>query len=385
MALFDISNIIGSTSYFVFALLLVWVSRIPRTNSGAGYWACAMFCAFCGRMLLVLMPPVLHSTLTEALYSGCTLLEKTFLLLGAFAFFNQPQYKRPYLVFIALGFAWVISYWLGSFNASLYGAGLSLFNSGSLFLFAFITYRERHQLPQSRMLVTALIAMLLGLHWGSFPVLRITPEWLVPGFFIGTSLMMLLYLSLIAAVLQQFQQRLEDAEHHALDLAYHDPLTGLNNQRYMNALFEQALRLATRPHQVLAVIYIDLDNFKPINDGAGHQMGDEVLKTIAQRLLAHTRSTDICARLGGDEFVVIATQLESEQQAQLIADKILQQCCQPVRVNHIDYHLGASIGISICPNHGNDLEQLLKTADQAMYGVKKNGKSGYQLFHSASL
>ncbi|HEY0891652.1 MAG TPA: GGDEF domain-containing protein, partial [Cellvibrio sp.] len=164
------------------------------------------------------------------------------------------------------------------------------------------------------------------------------------------------------------------------DLAYHDPLTGLNNQRYMTTLFDQALLLATRPHQMLAVIYIDLDNFKPINDTDGHLVGDEVLKTIAKRLVDNTRSTDICARMGGDEFVVIATQLESEEHAHQIAAKLLQQCCNDVLINDKNYRLGASVGVSVYPAHGNDLTQLLKNADEAMYEVKKNGKSGYQVF-----
>jgi diguanylate cyclase len=163
-------------------------------------------------------------------------------------------------------------------------------------------------------------------------------------------------------------------------LAYHDPLTGLNNKRYMNTLFEQALILAMRPHQMLALIYIDLDNFKPINDTAGHLVGDEVLKVIAKRLLDHTRSTDICARIGGDEFVVIATQLEHVEHANQIANKILEQCCADIIIDQHIYHLGASLGVSIYPSHGNDLTQLLQHADEAMYKVKKNGKSGFQVF-----
>lgn len=125
--------------------------------------------------------------------------------------------------------------------------------------------------------------------------------------------------------------------------------------------------------------------FVPINDAAGHQVGDEVLKIIAHRLLEHSRSTDICARMGGDEFAVIATQLETVEQVHQIAEKLLEQCCDRVEIDNKQYNLGASIGISMYPQHGNTLHQLLKNADDAMYEVKKNGKSGYQVFGNKQL
>lgn len=380
MPLFDITNIIGSSVYFVLAVLLAWMSRIPRTNPGACYWAIAIFFACCGRVTLFVMPPLLYNTLTENIYSLCILMEKTFLLLGALTFLNKSNYLRPYLMLVAAGLVWVVSYWVFHFNPLVFALGFSLFNSCALVAFGVIAYREREALPHGIMLFTACICFLFALHWLSYSVLRLIPFWLVPGFLLGTSLSMLLYLSLTSAVLLQFQNRLIDAEKNALDMAYHDPLTGLHNKRYMTSLFDQILLLATRPHQMLAVIYIDLDNFKPINDSAGHAIGDEVLKTIAKRLMDNTRSTDICARIGGDEFVVIATQLESVEQAHHITEKILHQCCQPIEIDKKCYQLGASIGVSIYPNHGNDLGQLLKAADRAMYDVKKNGKSDYQVF-----
>ncbi len=380
MALFDTVNIIGSTIYFVFAVLLAWLSRIPRTNTGAGFWALAIFFGMSARLNLLILPAYFSNATIEYIYTGFILLEKCFLLLGAFQFFKLGHYTRPYLIFIACGFGWIALNWLNETNRMVFSFGVGIFNAAALFLLARICFEKRYTVNHQILLLTATVCSLLALHWLSYPVLRFIDFWQAPGFLIGTSLVLLEYLCLTSVVLLQFQKRLLEAEHNALELAYHDPLTGLNNQRYMSTLFDQALILALRPHQLLALFYIDLDNFKPINDNAGHHIGDEVLKTIAQRLRISTRSTDICARIGGDEFVVIATQLENETQIQQIAHKLLHQCCLPVTVNHQQFQLGASIGISIYPAQGDNLHQLMKQADQAMYQVKKNGKSGFQVF-----
>lgn len=380
MALFETVNIIGYTLYFGFAVLLLWLSRIPRTNAGAGCWGIAIFFSFCARLALSFSGSLFDINTAEHIYAFFISLEKCFLLLGAFRFFSLPHYTRPYLIAVALAMLWLASSWLVDFSRILFSMGVGLFNAAALLFFAIIAYRERNTIPHKVMLWIAIICSCFALHWLTYPVLRFSDAWLVPGFLLGTAMAVLLYLSLISAVLLQFQKRLQDAEIYALDLAYHDPLTGLNNKRYMTTLFDQALILATRPHQMLAVIYIDLDNFKPINDTAGHMVGDEVLKIIAKRLVDNTRSTDICARIGGDEFVVIATQLENAEHANQVAEKLLQQCCSPVDTGHNTYYLGASIGVSIYPTHSNDLNQLLQHADTAMYEVKKNGKSGFQLF-----
>lgn len=380
MALLDTTNVIGSTIYFVFVILLAWLSTIPRTSPGAGCWAIAILCGMSARLSLLLLPQTLPTENIDYIYAFFILLEKCFLLIGIFQFLNLRHYTRPYLLFIGCEFFWLAVSWLTESNRVLFSLGFGIINAAALFLMAYICYRARENIPHHIMHITSIVCLLLGIHWLTYPLLRFTDFWQVPGFLLGTTLVLLEYLCLISAVLLQFQKRLLDAELNALELAYHDPLTGLNNQRYMTTLFEQALILALRPHQMLAVFYIDLDNFKPINDNAGHHVGDEVLKTIAQRLREHTRSTDICARMGGDEFVVIATQLETEEQVNQVANKTLQQCCTPVEINKIHYHLGASIGISIYPQHGSDLAQLLQNADDAMYQVKKNGKSGFQVF-----
>ena len=192
--------------------------------------------------------------------------------------------------------------------------------------------------------------------------------------------MALQYTSLLTAILALFHRRLIQAEAKALKMAFKDPLTGLYNKHFMNNLFDQALLLATRPHHLVAVYYIDLDNFKPVNDQAGHAVGDKVLMCVAQRLKEAVRSTDICARLGGDEFTVIATQLERQDQAPEIAKKLLAKLAAPIEVGHQQFVLGASIGISLYPSHGQDLSRLLEQADAAMYHVKHRGKSGYELY-----
>ncbi len=126
-----------------------------------------------------------------------------------------------------------------------------------------------------------------------------------------------------------------------------------------------------------------LDNFKPINDTAGHAVGDEVLKRVAARLKENTRSTDICVRIGGDEFVVIATQLDNEEQALEIGNKLLKKIIAEIEIDGQTYGLGASIGIGLYPRHGHNLDDLMKCADSAMYLVKRNGKNRCAIYQAS--
>ncbi|WKE64258.1 GGDEF domain-containing protein [Gallaecimonas kandeliae] len=379
---FDQVQLIGSTVYFVFSLLFLWLSRVPRTPAGPGWWSAAIFSALLSRLSLLLLPSLASPQLAEAAYGALTMLEKLFLVTGALKCFGLdrqlPLIRWPVL----LALLWLVLARLLGLAPQEQALGVGAFHAYALFLLAWFSVRQRHFLAGPMLLFTALFSGLLGLHWLSYPLLRFDTAWGTWGFLAGSALNLLLYLTLLALILQRFEKRLLDAEQKALDMAYHDPLTGLNNQRYMTLLFDQALLLATRPHQFLAVLYIDLDNFKPINDNAGHKVGDAVLKEVAKRLLEHCRSTDICARIGGDEFVVLATQLDSEPQIHKVADKLLKQLSAPVLVGGKAYQLGASIGISLYPQHGDQLQQLMDRADAAMYQIKKSGKSGYRLFEA---
>ncbi|HEY9102049.1 GGDEF domain-containing protein, partial [Chitinimonas sp.] len=276
---------------------------------------------------------------------------------------------------------WVLVSWLAGVAPLARGLGVAAFNIAMLCYVAWLAYRNQHLLQSGLMRVTALTSLLLVAHWATvYFIIDREPAWFDYGFMLGTVLVLTQYFSLLAALLLSFQQRLLEAESKALDMAFQDPLTGLNNQRYVSTLFDKVLALATRPHQLLAVFYIDLDNFKPINDSAGHKVGDEVLKTVALRLRQATRSTDICARVGGDEFVVLCTQLERAEQAHDIAGKLLDTLTSPITVEGKAYVLGASVGVSLYPLHGTSLPQLLEYADSAMYEVKRSGKKGYRIY-----
>ncbi|CAM3662597.1 diguanylate cyclase domain-containing protein [Castellaniella denitrificans] len=377
--LFDIVHISGITLYFVFAILFWWMSRVPRTNPGAGWWACALLGAALARLLLFALDGAADPRAATLAYATFIALEKTLLVLGIIRFLKLGIGDRWILWPAGLLAAWTGVAWLSAIPLWAYGIGLAAFNTAALAFIATCCLTRRREAPGRLIHVTALASGALALHWATFPLVFLFPGWGIAGFAIGTSLALVQYLSLLANVLLQFQHRLLEAEGRALELAYLDPLTGLNNQNYLNKLFEQALLLATRPHHFVAVFYIDLDNFKPINDGAGHRTGDEVLKEVARRLKECTRSTDINARIGGDEFIVVATQLERESQIDRIARKLLDRLTAEIRVDGTAYSLGASIGVSLYPAHGNTLPALIEAADEAMYRVKYNGKNGYAL------
>jgi len=163
-------------------------------------------------------------------------------------------------------------------------------------------------------------------------------------------------------------------------LTHHDSLTGLFNRYDLEIRLSQALLSARRENQVLAVLFIDLDHFKIINDTLGHQMGDLVLIEAAHRLRTCIRDSDIAARQGGDEFVIVASALNLPSDASPIADKILRKLAEPYDIAGNRLHTSPSIGISIFPNDGEDAATLMKHADAAMFHAKEQGRNNSQYF-----
>lgn len=163
-------------------------------------------------------------------------------------------------------------------------------------------------------------------------------------------------------------------------LAYYDHLTCLPNRRLLKDRFQQALANAQRHGTGMALLFLDLDKFKPINDSLGHEAGDQVLKAVAARLASCLREGDTLARVGGDEFVVLLLNIAGKEEISIVALKIIDIISGPIPVNGQAIEIGCSIGISIFPKDGADYDALLRNADAAMYRAKEDGRNNFR-FH----
>jgi len=173
---------------------------------------------------------------------------------------------------------------------------------------------------------------------------------------------------------------LKNAENRLLQLAQHDPLTNLPNRLLFNNRFSQAISRAQRGNMFVALLIIDLDRFKEVNDVFGHTAGDLLLIEIAKRFVASVRESDTVARLGGDEFIILLNDLTNINDYEIVVQKILENIARPYMVNADEINITASIGISIFPINGNNVENLMKNADLAMYSAKNQGRNLYKLF-----
>ncbi len=163
-------------------------------------------------------------------------------------------------------------------------------------------------------------------------------------------------------------------------LAQHDVLTDLPNRQLLNDRLGGAIALARRYGRQLAVLFVDLDHFKHINDAQGHTSGDQLLKSVAERLLTCIRSSDTVSRYGGDEFLVLLSEIADAGDAAVSVRKIMTALTRPYRIAQHDLHITVSMGISVFPGDGQDAETLIKRADIAMYRAKEQGRDGYQFF-----
>lgn len=172
------------------------------------------------------------------------------------------------------------------------------------------------------------------------------------------------------------QKEAEEKIHH---LATHDTLTDLPTLRLARDRISMALATAQRKDLLSAVVFVDLDGFKLVNDSLGHEAGDAILKETAKRLIASVRHVDTVARIGGDEFLLVLTEIHSRQDAETVANKIVKAIAEPYFYKEHEANVGASVGIAICTGEcaDSDIDRLIKQADEAMYSIKKTGKNGY--------
>jgi diguanylate cyclase (GGDEF)-like protein len=172
------------------------------------------------------------------------------------------------------------------------------------------------------------------------------------------------------------------AEQEIVRLAHHDALTGLANRNLLHGRIEEAISRANRYGDGFAVLCVDLDRFKTVNDTLGHSVGDELLRQLAERLTACARDLDTVARVGGDEFVVLQTSVNRMEEASVLASRIQQRVCEPYRVAGNHMTIGISIGIAFAPQDGMDVDRLLGNADLALYRAKAGGRNIFCFFNA---
>jgi len=189
-------------------------------------------------------------------------------------------------------------------------------------------------------------------------------------------------LSVIEGTIIDISER-KRAEEQVKHLAFHDPLTNLPNRLLFNDRLTLAVAQAHRHAQRLAVLFLDLDRFKVINDSLGHSVGDELLRQVAERIQEHVREGDTVARLGGDEFTLLVPGITAEEDAAKIARKICEAIHDPFWIDGRELFVTTSVGVSVYPSDGHDAETLVRNADSAMYRAKEQGRDNYQLYTPA--
>ncbi len=299
--------------------------------------------------------------------------------------FQKKDFLEGLAVYALLGVTTYSMFWLG--KSSVLGISLVYFLLLPLFWLS-LRFHSRY-ITLSLFLVT--VVEVAGLFYG-----KLTFE----GDALGRRLMQIeLFTLILCAIyyilatvsnerknvtqtLQNHIKQLEDALETIRQHALHDGLTGLQNRKALEERFDLARSMAIRHDQKLGLLFLDLDQFKTINDTLGHSVGDDVLRKIANRLKNSVRAIDTVARFGGDEFIIVLGEVNSETEIETVASKILQTiAAKPVKVGDHIVPLRTSVGVAIFPEAGEDLDTLLKCADMALYRAKDKGKNCYQFYN----
>ncbi|MBN2628048.1 MAG: GGDEF domain-containing protein [Spirochaetales bacterium] len=204
----------------------------------------------------------------------------------------------------------------------------------------------------------------------------------IPRYLIVIILMLLVIFVLGTLVLYilHLRKKLSTAEKRLEDMATYDLITGLPNRRFFQDYAEKTLDLCRRRSCRMALYYIDLDHFKPVNDTYGHEMGDLLLNEVGQRLIKQMRKSDLCARLGGDEFIALIQDVEQDLGFDTVARRIIGAVSHPYFINETEVKIGVSMGLSFFPEMGSDLGELMQKADKALHEAKEKGRGSFRIY-----
>jgi len=178
----------------------------------------------------------------------------------------------------------------------------------------------------------------------------------------------------------RIEKELRESRSRLYRLAHHDSLTSLPNRLLFEDRLDQAILKAGRTGTKVAILFLDLDRFKVVNDTLGHDVGDELLKEVAARLQKQCRQSDTVARIGGDEFVFILDNIQHRKNAEVVAGKVMDTMARPVRINSHELQVSASIGIALYPDDSAEIDGVIKCADTALYQAKGEGRNNYKMY-----
>ncbi len=281
---------------------------------------------------------------------------------------------------------------LGACLYLLDAAGTALF---PLYLWVIVgnglRFGQRYLYTAAGLAVASLVTVMAANAWWE------TQRYLGAGLVVGL-VALPVYFSALLRRLNRANRELELVSRDLAELAQQDPLTGLPNRRRFQDYLQAALAHVRRHHTGLALLFLDLDGFKQVNDTLGHQAGDELLQELSARLTACLRDGDLLsrqetpgaaapgntvARVGGDEFLILLPSVRDASDAASVARRLLELLARPFMIGAGEFYVGASIGISLYPSDGNDVETLIRSADMAMYHAKENGRNNYQYFNAS--
>ncbi len=368
MSFFLLALTLSATALLLISAMLFYIRTVPANQAGTLEWAVGFLLLAIAYLVLIFLAPHVAVSDTEFIHVILVILYSVFLVMGVVRHFEHDQRVAPWIFSACITVLW-FGYFFSIKEAFMTATVVpALFLAATHFYSSFLFYRAREQ--SKGFLFIAVLIGLMAIHYADYPFLR-QVEWFAPwGFLISGLLSIGFSCGLLLVKFHDFKTEMLDAKELALKLAHHDSLTGIENRRRLVESFEILSELAARRSAQLIVAYIDLNDFKQINDLYGHEAGDYTLVKVARRLKDAVRDSDVVARVGGDEFVVLANDCETQSAINELMERIRHRLKQPVIINQESRFIDASIGYSVFPRDGRTLEQLLSYADKQMFDEK---------------